>query len=100
MNQTCLVMAVEKTLGKPEAFMVRHKATGEYIHEGMTHRSLRGGKVWRSRGTLNSAISQHTKYLDDPRVADFCKNPQDYEVIILREVDHMELTQWFEWRSV
>jgi hypothetical protein len=82
-----------------EGYMVRHKQSGEYLHEGMNTRSVKGGKIWRSVGNLNSAISWHTKYLDDPRCPDFVRRPKDYEVVALQEVQRFEMTQWFEWRN-
>ena len=77
--------------------MVRHKPTGSFISGGMYNRSALG-KIWRTPGHLNSAITSHTKYGDHAR-PDFIRNPSDYEVIVLKEADHVELTQWFEWRT-
>ena len=81
-----------------EGFMVRHKPSGMFLKEGMRVMGKRGGKVWRDAAAFNSAMRWHTKDVSSPRCPDFIRNPKDYEVIVLREVDHMELTQWFEWR--
>jgi hypothetical protein len=87
---------VEKILAKIiEGFMVRHKSTGEFLHEGLRARSKSGGKIWRSAGRLNSAMRWHTKDVNDRRCLDLIKNPQDYEVVVLRIVDSLEMTEWF-----
>ena len=94
LNLILIAVIAEKILAKPnraEGFMIRHKPSGKFLTSGL-HDLGNCGKIWRTAGHLNGAITYHVRSRRYP--PDLVTNAQDYEVVVLEEIERITLIQW------
>ena len=79
---------------RAEGYMIRQKSTGLFMKTGLYFASS-VGKVWRTAGNLNCAMGCILRDKTSNTIMhEMFKNPKDYEVVYLAEVDTIPLQQW------
>lgn len=74
--------------------MIRQKSTGLFMKTGLYFASSTG-KVWRTAGNLNLAMNCILRDRTSNTIMhEMFKNPKDYDVVYLAEVDRIPLEQW------